>query len=438
MKGFALLKDSIREAIDGKIFLILIGLSILGMILVGSVGFIPTDPATAINSMSRNTNLIVSRQGPQMSSQSYLSQPEISQIEALASNASNDPVRSKYRFLMTFSDSKTLLGTNMQRSVIAWLKPQNQTVVGTADVTRDQVKAFIESQLRQMASMDVTELSVESFSDTETSIRVTFDPRGDKRGWPHRYSVLFGAFKIDQPIPLGQALNFLETGLVSGMGSWVILLAGVVVTSFFIPNMLRKGSIDLLLCKPLGRVQLLIFKYLGGLTFVLIATMIALGGAWFILGMRTGIWSSGLVLAVLSITYYFAILYAVSTLMSVLTRSAVASMMITLGFWFTLFILGVVTSFLNIAKKAPNASQSISPIVFDISDAVNRVTPRTKDLNYLTSNLISADMMTEAQRANDPSSLVDTPQWGEVLAVSGAYILLCLGLASWRFSRRDF
>ena len=37
------------------------------------------------------------------------------------------------------------------------------------------------------------------------------------------------------------------------IGAWVALLTGVIITSFFVPNMLRKGTVDLLLVKPIQR-----------------------------------------------------------------------------------------------------------------------------------------------------------------------------------------
>src|SRR5436305_6463134 len=97
---------------------------------------------------------------------------------------------------------------------------------------------------------------------------------------------------------VSQAVYGMENTLVNGLGAWFILLLGVVVTAFFIPNMLRKGSIDLLLTKPLHRATLLLFKYIGGLLFVFLNLLVVVVGIWLVFGLRTGIWSWGFLVSI--------------------------------------------------------------------------------------------------------------------------------------------
>ncbi len=54
-------------------------------------------------------------------------------------------------------------------------------------------------------------------------------------------------------------------------------------------------------------------------------TAVAVGGVWVVVGLRTGVWSPGLLYSVGGITFYFAILYSVSTLFGVLTRSTLVA-----------------------------------------------------------------------------------------------------------------
>src|SRR5262249_46089523 len=105
---------------------------------------------------------------------------------------------------------------------------------------------------------------------------------------------------------------------------------------FFIPNMLRKGTVDLLLVKPIHRSSLLLYKYVGGLTFIFLNTVLAITGVWLALGLRSGFWSPGFLLVILVITFFFAILYAVSTLFGVLTQSPITAIVVTV---LTLIIL---------------------------------------------------------------------------------------------------
>ena len=106
--------------------------------------------------------------------------------------------------------------------------------------------------------------------------RVT--PVGE-RYWPHDFSLFFGALPIFRDgVPLGAQLYALETILVNQLGAWVAILVSVVITAFFIPNMLRKGTVDFLLVKPIRRPTLLLYKYVGGLTFIFLNTALAVGG----------------------------------------------------------------------------------------------------------------------------------------------------------------
>ncbi len=68
---------------------------------------------------------------------------------------------------------------------------------------------------------------------------------------------------------LEQAIGMLEVTVISPL-SFLCLLLGIFSTASFVPNMLEKGNIDLLLSKPISRSQLIIGKYLGSILFILI------------------------------------------------------------------------------------------------------------------------------------------------------------------------
>ena len=121
-------------------------------------------------------------------------------------------------------------------------------------------------------------------------------------------------------------LWIIEDQIINGLGGAIALLISVVITAFFIPNMLRKGSVDLLISKPIGRSQLLVYKYIGGLTFMFLVTAFTVGGIWLVIALRSGFWDPSFLLVIPVLTFTFAILYAVSTLVAVFTRSAIAAM----------------------------------------------------------------------------------------------------------------
>jgi ABC-type transport system involved in multi-copper enzyme maturation permease subunit len=256
----------------------------------------------------------------------------------------------------------------------------------------------------------------------------------------------------------------------------VLQLAGVIDTAGFIPNMLRKGAIDLLLTKPMSRPLILIFKYLGGMLFVFLLTTFTVGGVWVAIGLRTGVWAPGLLYCIFGVTFYFAILYACSTLFGVLTRNAIVSIVVTIVFWFVVWLIGTIHNTVTVldnlevqrerpasAKKADEkadngktekgktnegednstterdemAAPRVPKALVQTFDILNAVTPRTKDLDTLTTKLISQDLLSPAEQRQAGLKLRDL-NWGEVLGVAGAYIALFLGLAMLRFVTRSY
>src|SRR5262249_51582284 len=143
--------------------------------------------------------------------------------------------------------------------------------------------------------------------------------------WPHQIGLFFGAVKLrgETQVPLVLQLFLILNYVVNGVGAWVAILVSVVIASLFIPNMLRKGTVDLLLVKPIRREVLLVYKYLGGLLFIALNTAFVVVGVWLALGLRSGVWTHHFLLSIFVITFFFAVLYAVSTLFAVLTGSAI-------------------------------------------------------------------------------------------------------------------
>ena len=135
----------------------------------------------------------------------------------------------------------------------------------------------------------------------------------------------------DSGAPLGLQIFILYKLLTTGFGAWIMLLVGVVVTSFFVPNMIRKGTLELLLVRPISRWRLLFYKYLGGLLFALVLLLALVGGAWLATGLRAGLWSPTVLMAVPIVLLFFALLYACSTLVAVITRAPVPAMLVTMG-----------------------------------------------------------------------------------------------------------
>jgi len=115
--------------------------------------------------------------------------------------------------------------------------------------------------------------------------------------------------------------------IITPLATLCILLA-IFSSASFVPNMLEKGNIDLLLSKPISRPQLLTGKFLGGLLVVLLNLGFLIIGVWFVIAVRFGTFNFTFLSIILSITFTFAVLYALMVLFGVITQGSVPGMMI--------------------------------------------------------------------------------------------------------------
>jgi ABC-type transport system involved in multi-copper enzyme maturation permease subunit len=459
MKFLAILRDSLLEAIDLKVFYVMVGLSAFLIVLALTVTFTPAGEAKEFMEMAAGPlNVNLDEAGLTLQDPNRLAEWLVSRlgkggytvvrVEAV-DGADNHP-DSRYRVVLR---GVFILGDGRALD----LEEQLQQV-------REGFGRLFGSHL-----VEVTEARVLSrkAGGSQVDFELTTAPsRLTKRLWKHKFSLLFGLVPL--PFlsgPLAGQLFLIENTLVNFLGATIALLVSVVITAFFIPNMLRKGTVDLLLVKPIRRPTLLLYKYVGGLTFIFLNTALAVGGVWLALSVRAGVWAPGFLMSIPIITFYFAILYSLSTLFGVLTRSPVAAILLTCLFWFFLFILGTMYAYFELevtdqgrqalheAWESSKPKEQRQPYKDDgltpderrreqgwFKQGVRRlhfILPRTSELGQLTSRYLLGDLVygnPALERRLDPSPV----SWGETLTVSGIFIAVMLGLACWRFSTRDY
>jgi ABC-type transport system involved in multi-copper enzyme maturation permease subunit len=164
---------------------------------------------------------------------------------------------------------------------------------------------------------------------------------------------------------------------------------------------------------------------------------------WFVIGLRSGVWTPSFLLAVPVVLVYFAVLYAVSTLCAVLTRSAIVAILVTCLTWFALFAIGRLYILPNQIRqmeeidKTPAANRISEGTWVKVVNIVHKVLPRPKDLDYLMTHYLLADLLV-GQPISAESLGTEDIQWGESLTVSGIFIAVMLGLACLKFSLTDY
>lgn len=167
-------------------------------------------------------------------------------------------------------------------------------------------------------------------------------------------------------------VSTLEIMIISPLAGLGLLLA-IFSSSSFVPNMLEKGNIDLLLSKPVSRQQLLWGKYLGGLVVVLLNIGFLVIGIWLIIAIKFSFWDPTFLWVILIVTFAFAVLYSLIVLCGILTKGSMLGMMLAY------FIFLILSPVLTLAKNRAD--------IFFKNDAVRHIVegiyyfiPKTSEL----------------------------------------------------------
>lgn len=435
MKFLAILKDSFREAIDSKVLYVMVGISLVVILMVGSISYKPMPAEQAFPAMVEQFRWERDSRDQKKGESLYFQNGSVTDIRQL--NQAVQPFLGEYQFTFggTWSGSRPAFAFGGKGREVN----ENQ-LVKEPEVTEGFAEEFVKTHFELH---DVEIVSITAIPEKATTHSQTFDVlargKGVGRSWLHKSSLFFGTVDIPVPATLGQIVYFVEDSLVNSWGGWFAVLVSIIITAFFIPNMLHKGTIDLLLAKPIGRAPLLLYKYIGGLTFMLVNSAVAVGGIWLVLGLRSGIWAPGFLLSIFVLTFFFAILYAVSTLCGVVTRSAVIAILMSCLMWFVFSAIGKAHFFMEFAKKDPGLSKQIPDWVSTSVNAIHAITPRSSDLDYLITRILTTTLLSEAEiRRNPVLDKFPDFSWAESLSVSGMFIAVMLSLACWRFSARDY
>jgi len=192
------------------------------------------------------------------------------------------------------------------------------------------------------------------------------------------------------------------------------LFLSIFSASSFIPNMLEKGNIDVLLSKPISRAQIIFGKFLGGTGIVLVNIAYLVLGIWFLIGLKFGVWDPAFLLTIVTITFAFAVLYALIILIGILSQSSILAMMLT---YLIFFILSPI---LNIRDQIMMLSDS--KVLEIILDGLYYIVPKTSELGSITSDLAAGGGIYDYQP----------------IFTSAIFLILSLALSIIIFSKKDY
>lgn len=138
---------------------------------------------------------------------------------------------------------------------------------------------------------------------------------------------VFG-LKTGQLFDLGNIVIGIESAIAAVLFT-VGLFMSLFATSNLIPSLLQPGNIDLLISKPLSRLQILLGRFLGAVAIVAFNIFYLVLFTWIILSLKSGYWHWGFLLSGLMIVVTFAILFSLMTFLGTIVRSSAFALMIT-------------------------------------------------------------------------------------------------------------
>jgi ABC-type transport system involved in multi-copper enzyme maturation permease subunit len=337
-------------------------------------------------------------------------------------------------------EAQTLTNAEMEEFIKAHLEDQGNwrvTEVKLVDLPDSEKKIKVKTQVPIQEGEDIR-IKTEEAEGEVNKFRITVvSQSGTYRLWPHKATLFFGAIPIGSSGQPGQLVYNIATYGIGWVGAPAIMLLSCIITSFYIPNMLRKGTIDLLLAKPINRAALLLYKYVGGLTFMFLNTSVLIGGLWIALGLRSDIWEPAFLVLIPVLTFEFALFYALSTLAAVWTRSPIVSILLCVVLWAILFGLGVLYAFTNLTKEAKG--RGIPAWVYNSADVAHAALPHYRDLDELADKAIKVQSLSPsaAERENIEKEY-EHYRWPETILVTFIYIVLIQGIACWWFWIKDY
>ncbi len=155
-------------------------------------------------------------------------------------------------------------------------------------------------------------------------------------------SVFAFGLRFDLPIDFDRELFFKIVFTQFGVQvwlTWAATILALISTAGIIPDLLSSGTVEMLVSKPIGRIRLLLTKYAFGLLFVALQVAVFALGTFLVFGLKGVMWEPRILLAIPIVLAFYSYLFCMCVLLGLLTRSTVASLLLTLLLWLTLFIL---------------------------------------------------------------------------------------------------
>ena len=209
-----------------------------------------------------------------------------------------------------------------------------------------------------------------------------------------------------------QQFTFLAQTVVAQAAYWIVIVLGIFSAAPLFARLLESGHVDLLLSKPMSRIQLFSGHVLGVLLMVSVLAVYLFGAVWLVLSIKLGVWNAKFLLSILVLVGMFAVLYGVVALLTVWTESTALALIVTYGAIFVSLFL---------AARTP-IYQALGTVGDAAFGTLYYLVPNFAEIGAIAAQLLHGDPIT---------------RWEALASTAVVGVLLYLGAGFW-FSRRDF
>ena len=270
---------------------------------------------------------------------------------------------------------------------------------------------------------------------------------------PGRIDILFGSWSIatDKFTFAGKVRpDFLSSiateWIMDNVLGFIAIVLALIATAGFMPSLMERGVIEVVLSKPMSRWKIFLGKYVGSLVFFGVHAVIFVALTFFIVGWRWGAWIPGYWLGIPLTVLLFSFLYCVSALVAVMTRSSVAAILITLGCWVG---FAGIQSLGDLFEMYPEWKGN--GLSYQTTMVARWVLPKTQDLTLIARKWSGAasplEMMGEPANGEDREMIGQASQAEKArqnihpaysIGTSLLFEVAVVMVAMWKFSRRDY
>jgi ABC-type transport system involved in multi-copper enzyme maturation permease subunit len=210
-------------------------------------------------------------------------------------------------------------------------------------------------------------------------------------------------------------LDTVWTG-ISMMLLLISVFIGVFVTAGFITSLMEKGSIDLLLSKPVSRWMYIVGRYCGAVLIIFAEVAYLIFGLWLVAGISLGTWSGTFFISAFLITLAFAGVYALVTFIGVMTRSSWFAIIIGLAVYIMASVIIPIGQFIDrLLNGAPTTGALTT-----IATAIHYLVP-AQDIGRTTAKIL----------LNQPASIAP-------ILITAGLTAAYVGISCYAFSKKEF